>query len=554
VAIFGRNTARQRLRRATRESLKIPAFSSPVDCAPWVTGGLWPAELSTVTADTAPLVKYLKADLQKIVNSANEELSGIRRAGLADPTRQAEEARVIKDARAFAVRRVESTVRHLRNMTQKLPAEHRPVKPVNGADDTEKTRRFTAVAIAQTDINGPTDGSARPGPEHPEQGRCQAAVVDQHDSRTEPVDAPEEPTPAAEPETGGPKRLAPTYPSDPDDTEVLEGITTVLQEIATISEAPFDGPPWQPSTARHAEAPVDEAVTEVPPAGHTEPPVDEGPAEVTTAPYQEPPVYEAAAEELPAARHVEPPGDEAAIEEPPAVRRAEPPIDQAPIERHVEAPVETESDVERLERLLQFVARQEPRVCWAVGDREDGTTVVVMDLAHGWIPPDIALPAGVRLLEPALRTGNVAALLGPTTLSATYAPGDSLGWATDFDPTESSLQPRELPAVEDLGGALSEATYGHDGLPRMVHTLAEAGAAGTGAVDVGIVVLRVHLETARYQLVAQYPDVDAALLLNCLLLAATEAIATGDRLSANYHFTWFQMLSAPRARRWLVNG
>jgi hypothetical protein len=94
VAIFGRNTARQRLRRATQESLKIPAFSSPVDCSPWVAGGLWPPELSTVTEQTAPLVKYLKADLQKIVNSANEELISIRRAGLADPTRQAQEARV----------------------------------------------------------------------------------------------------------------------------------------------------------------------------------------------------------------------------------------------------------------------------------------------------------------------------------------------------------------------------------------------------------------------------------------------------------------------------
>src|SRR6201993_2752522 len=104
-------TARQRLRRATQESLKIPAFSSPVDCTPWVTGGLWPAELSTVTAETAPLVKYLKADLQKIVNSANEELLGIRRAGLADPIRQAEESRVINAARAFAVRRGGSQLR-----------------------------------------------------------------------------------------------------------------------------------------------------------------------------------------------------------------------------------------------------------------------------------------------------------------------------------------------------------------------------------------------------------------------------------------------------------
>ncbi|MGH3968483.1 MAG: DUF5631 domain-containing protein, partial [Mycobacterium sp.] len=59
-----------------------------------------------------------------------------------------------------------------------------------------------------------------------------------------------------------------------------------------------------------------------------------------------------------------------------------------------------------------------------------------------------------------------------------------------------------------------------------------------------------HLDTARYQILAQYPDVDVALLLNCLLLAATEGIASGDMVSANYHFAWFQTLSAAPLSRW----
>ena len=46
------------------------------------------------------------------------------------------------------------------------------------------------------------------------------------------------------------------------------------------------------------------------------------------------------------------------------------------------------------------------------------------------------------------------------------------------------------------------------------------------------------------------PYVDHALLLNCLLLAATEGMVTGDRISANYHLTWFQALSAPPVSRW----
>jgi hypothetical protein len=63
-------------------------------------------------------------------------------------------------------------------------------------------------------------------------------------------------------------------------------------------------------------------------------------------------------------------------------------------------------------------------------------------------------------------------------------------------------------------------------------------------------VLRVHLDTARYRLLGQYPDVDPALLLNCLLLAATEAMVIGDYVAANYHFAWFLKLSAPPASRW----
>jgi hypothetical protein len=510
VAIFGRNTARQRLRRATRESLKIPAFSSPVDCTPWVTGGLWPPELSTVTAETAPLVKYLKADLQKIVNSANEELSGIRRAGLADPVRLAEEARVIKGARDFAARRVESTARHLRNMTPKLPAEH---GPVNGADDTEKTRRFRVVAPAPTDTNGPADGPTPPEPEIPEQIHHQAAAVDGHEDRYErwtgPLAAAEQPAAAGDLESAEPDLLAPRPPAVSDDTDVLEEIAAVLQEIAPIAQTPVDHAPRQPLTRRRMEPPVDDSPRQPPAARHVEPEVP-----------PTPPVSPA------------------------------PALDDVATTRQPELLAESESERERLERLLKFVARQEPGLRWAVGKREDGTTLLVTDLAHGWIPPGITLPAEVRLLGPDRRTGNAAALLGQTTMSAAYAPSDPLGWATDYDVTDTSSQPRELAAVDDVGWLLGEATHWRDGLPRMVHTLAKAGAAGTGVLDAEIDILRVYLDTSRYQLFAQYPDIDAGLLLNCLLLAATEGIATGNLVNANYHFAWFQMLSVPWAGGW----
>jgi hypothetical protein len=511
VAIFGRNSARQRLRRAAQESLKIPAFRSPVDCTPWVTGGLWPVELSTVTAETAPLVKYLKADMQRIVNSANEELKSIRCAGLTESTRQAEEARVISDARAFAVRRVESTVRHLRNMKSKLPAEY---LPVNGAGDTEKTTRFK-LAPPRPEPTPPTD---IPAPEIPERDLRPSAPVEQQDDWEPPAAQPALPLPTPEaepstfevelpalepvlpmpePEVAEPETSEPRHAYESDDTEVLEEIATMLQETTPLAAPPVE-PPRTPQ----------------PVASPPEPPTAE-----PTSPLV-------------------------------AARAAEPAIDDAEATRQLPVVEPAEPEHERLERLLKFVARQEPGLRWAVGLRQDGTTLLVTDLAHGWIPPGITLPTDVRLLEPGRRTGTATALLGQTALLSTYAPGDPLGWATDYNVADTSSAPRELPAIEDLGWVLGQATHWRDGLPRMVNTLAKAGAAGTGIVDAEIDILRVYLDTSRYQLLAQYPDVDPGLLLNCLLLAATEGIATKNLVNANYHFAWFQLLSAPQASGW----
>lgn len=111
--MFGRR-ARQRLRRATEESLTIPVFDSPVDCTPWVLGGIWPVEILAATGETATLAKYLKTDLQRIASDTNEQLWNLRRAGMKDAARQATEATVINEARARAERRVESTMRQLR--------------------------------------------------------------------------------------------------------------------------------------------------------------------------------------------------------------------------------------------------------------------------------------------------------------------------------------------------------------------------------------------------------------------------------------------------------
>ncbi len=199
----------------------------------------------------------------------------------------------------------------------------------------------------------------------------------------------------------------------------------------------------------------------------------------------------------------------------------------------------------RLQRLVDFVARQEPRLCWAAGDLVDGTTVVVTDLASGWVPPNIAIPSVVTLLEPGDRRGDLETLLGQVSASASYTPLHYLPESRDdTEPIATSLRPRQVPAVEELGWELGRATNWRDGLPQMAHTIARAASTGTGVIDVEIDLLQEHLTKLREQVISSYPDdVDAAAVANWQLLAAIDALAAADGIGANYHFAWFQALN-----------
>ena len=199
---------------------------------------------------------------------------------------------------------------------------------------------------------------------------------------------------------------------------------------------------------------------------------------------------------------------------------------------------------QRLTRLLDAVARQEPKLRWAIGDRDDGDTVLATDLASGWIPPHIEIPTGIKLLKPGSRSKSLDALLGETILTAAYMPGQYLPPAEDVDPTQMSIRARDTQQVEDLGWELSQATKWRDGLPRLAHTLAKAASTGTGYLDSEVDLLRDHLATVAAQVMGDYPDhVDAAIVGNWQLLATIDALIKGEKTAANYHFAWFQALN-----------
>jgi hypothetical protein len=199
----------------------------------------------------------------------------------------------------------------------------------------------------------------------------------------------------------------------------------------------------------------------------------------------------------------------------------------------------------RLHRLLNAVARQQPQVHWAIGDHEDGGTVLVTDVASGWIPPGIDIPTGVRVLQPGARHKDLVAMLGPTTVTVTYEPGQHL--PSDDEPVQMSIRARDTALVDDLGWELSQATRWRDGLPRLAHTLAKAASAKTGYLDSEVEMLRDLLDAIRRSVLGKYPGtIEPVALGNWQLLATIDALINSQKTLANYHFAWFQAQALAR--------
>lgn len=170
----------------------------------------------------------------------------------------------------------------------------------------------------------------------------------------------------------------------------------------------------------------------------------------------------------------------------------------------------------------------------------DNTTVLATDLASGWIPPGIELPAAVTLLPPERRRGDLETLLGEVGVAAGYTPIHHVP-EEDDEPIPTSTRPRHVPEIDELGWELSQATQWRDGLPRLAHTLAKAGSGGTGVLDKEIELLQSHLAAVSSRVLNSYPgNVDAHDIGNWQLLAAIDALVTGDKATATYHLAWFE--------------
>ncbi|CAM3349137.1 DUF5631 domain-containing protein [Mycobacterium colombiense] len=206
------------------------------------------------------------------------------------------------------------------------------------------------------------------------------------------------------------------------------------------------------------------------------------------------------------------------------------------------------AEQQRLQRLVDAVARQEPRLSWAAGLRDDGTTtLLVTDLAGGWIPPHVRLPAHVSLLEPSARRhdANVVDLLGAITVAAAHHANTYVAEPGPDEPALSGDRPARsaAPPVDELGPTLVDAVRRRDGLPRIAQAVAAPAVRQTGVLESETAMLRECVAEIQDSVLTAYPNHDPAAVGDWMLLAAIEALIDGHEYLANYHLAWFDAVS-----------
>lgn len=203
---------------------------------------------------------------------------------------------------------------------------------------------------------------------------------------------------------------------------------------------------------------------------------------------------------------------------------------------------------QRLQRIVDAVARQEPRLSWAAGLRDDGTTtLLVTDLAGGWIPPHVRLPAHVTLLEPASRRrdASVVDLLGAIVVAAAHHANTYVGepGAEESPLTGDRLARATAPHVDELGPTLVEAVRRRDGLPRIAQAIATPAVRKTGVLENEAQLLHECIADVQHEVLIAYPHHDQAAVGDWMLLAAIEALIDDHEYLANYHLAWFAAIS-----------
>lgn len=197
---------------------------------------------------------------------------------------------------------------------------------------------------------------------------------------------------------------------------------------------------------------------------------------------------------------------------------------------------------QRLQRLVDAVARQAPKLSWAAGERDDGSTLLVTDFASGWIPPNVRIPAGVdRVLAPSRRRSDVGVvdLLGSVMVAAAHERHGFISEAGSDEPAlTADLRVRKVEPIDEVGPKLADIINRGD----FPSTVKLAGR----TVSRQYKLEGNELEGFRQQMVIIQQEVLAGRrsVSDWMLCAAIDALNEGHRELGQYHLAWQLVMAA----------
>ena len=115
--------------------------------------------------------------------------------------------------------------------------------------------------------------------------------------------------------------------------------------------------------------------------------------------------------------------------------------------------------------------------------------------------------------------------------------------ADDVEPIPTSPRPRQVPAVDELGWELGQATKWRDGLPQMAHTLAKAASTGQALSTMkssSFISISQRFVTGCW---THTPTMWTGRGCKLAIAGVDRGMASADSIGANYHFAWFQALN-----------
>lgn len=197
---------------------------------------------------------------------------------------------------------------------------------------------------------------------------------------------------------------------------------------------------------------------------------------------------------------------------------------------------------QRLQRLVDAVARQAPKLSWAAGERDDGSTLLVTDFASGWIPPNVRIPAGVdRVLAPSRRRSDVGVvdLLGSVMVAAAHERHGFISEPGSDEPAlTADLRVRKVEPIDEVGPKLADIINRGD----FPSTVKLAGR----TVSRQYKLEGNELEGFRQQMAIIQQEVLAGRrsASDWMLCAAIDALNEGHRELGQYHLAWQLVMAA----------